>query len=101
MAIYYFMVEAVPLPGNQEEEELEGAVINCWVNSTSMKSALTKATEYIQSEGWAMQKAEDRFIVHRERYKKDPELLESLECFDQAVTDGISSIFYVWPSERS
>ena len=48
-----------------------------------------------------MQKVEDRFIVHRERYEKDPELLESLECFDQAVNGGISSIFYVWPSEES
>ena len=37
MAIYYFIMEAVPIPGNQEEEELEGAFINCWVNSTSMK----------------------------------------------------------------
>lgn len=101
MAIYYFMLEAAPLLGNQEEEELEGAFINCWVNSTSMKSALTEATEYIHSEGWTIQKVEDRFIVHRARYEKDPELLESLECFDQAVNDGISAIFYVWPVEES
>lgn len=101
MAIYYFMLEAVPLPGNQEEEEFEGAFINCWVNSTSMKSALTEATDYIHSEGWAIQKVEDRFIVNRERYEQDPELLESLEYFDQALDDGVSAIFYVWPIEES
>ncbi|WKA49427.1 hypothetical protein QWY22_10975 [Planococcus liqunii] len=101
MAIYYLMLEAVPLPENKEEKEIAGAFINCWVNSASMESALTEANDYIQSEGWKVQKVEDQFIVNRERYLKDPELQESLECFDQAVNDGISSIFYVWPSEET
>jgi hypothetical protein len=97
MAIYFFMMEGIPMVDNPEKEEFDGAFINCWVNSVDITSALTKASKYIKSEGWRVLQIEDQMITNRERYERDPELLESLECFDQAVSEGVSAIFYVWP----
>jgi hypothetical protein len=99
MAIYYFMFEAVPNPDNPEKEEYEGAFVNCWVNATSMKSALTDAAKYIKSEGWKIEGMEESFIVDRERYEGETELVDSLECFDQAISNGVCALFNVWPHD--
>ena len=101
MAIYYFMIEAVPNQDNPEKDEFEGAFVNCWVNSMNMTLAVTEASKYITSEGWKVQRIEDQFMTNRERYEGDLELLDSLECFDQAVRDGVSAIFNVWPKDEA
>ncbi|MGK7377585.1 hypothetical protein ACSFXN_07060 [Planococcus sp. 1R117A] len=100
MAIYYFMMEALPRPDNPEKEEFEGAFISCWVDSADMTSALTEASRYIKSEGWKILQIEEQFIAKRERYEGDPERLDLLEYFDRALEDGVSAIFHVWPKDE-
>ncbi|WKA56218.1 hypothetical protein [Planococcus shixiaomingii] len=100
MAIYYFKFEATPNPDNPEREQYEGAIVNCWVDGTSMKPALTEAAKYVKNEGWKIEKMDDSFKVERERYEGNPELSESLECFDQALREGVSALFYVWPDKE-
>jgi len=94
MSIYYLMMEAKPLPDNEECKELGGAFINCWVNSGDETSAMNKVTEYVSTEGWQIINIEDFFVVTREMYQEESELLD---CFDQAVNCGIGAIFYTWP----
>lgn len=101
MTIYYFMIEAVPNQDNPEKDEFEGAFVNCWVNSSNMTLAVTKASKYVNSEGWKMQRIEEQFIANRERYEGDPELLDLLECFDEAVREEVSAIFHVWRNDEA
>lgn len=94
MNIYYLMVEARPLPENEESKEFGGAYINCWIKSKDETSAKSKVSEYVFDEGWEIIDIEDFFIVTREIYLEEP---NSLDCFDQAVNFGIGANFYTWP----
>jgi hypothetical protein len=96
MAIYYFMCEAIPKAENPEKEDVAGAYVSCWVDSTDLSSALKKISSYINDEGWDVINVEDQFVTSRDRYENDDELTESLECFDQAVNYGIAAIFHTW-----
>ncbi|MFD3447423.1 hypothetical protein ACFDTO_22785 [Microbacteriaceae bacterium 4G12] len=97
MPIYFFQFEAVPQLDNPERDECAGAYINCWVNSIDVNFALTTAHSYVNNEGWEVISSKEQFIANREMYEDDPETEESLECFDQAMSDGIAAIFYIWP----
>ncbi|EJR99336.1 hypothetical protein JDS77_21935 [Bacillus cereus group sp. N28] len=96
MTIYYFSFEAIPCSDNPEKDDCEGAFINCWVDSIDVNLALTKANNYINAEGWKVISIEDQFIANQKQYEGDYELKESLECFEQAMRDGIAAIFYTW-----
>jgi hypothetical protein len=96
MTIYYFMFEAIPHSDNPEKDDCAGAFINCWVDSIDVNSALTEASNYINDEGWEVISIEDQFIANRKQYEEDDQLKESLECFDQAMSDGIAAVFYTW-----
>jgi hypothetical protein len=97
MAIYYFTFEAIPFSDNPEKQDCAGAFVSCWVNSIDLEFALKKANAYINHEGWEVIKVEDQFIATRDMYEDDPESEDSLECFDQAVSEGVDAIFYIWP----
>ncbi len=96
MAIYYFMFEAEPRIDNPEKHACKGAFINCWVESTDQQSALNEATDYINEEGWEVVSIEEQFIANRKQYEDEYELKESLECFDEATSNGIAAIFNTW-----
>lgn len=96
MEIYYFMFEGIPSSDSPDKDECAGAFINCWVDSTDMNSALTKANNYINDEGWIVLSIEEQCMANRNDYEGDSELEESLECFDEALTEGISAIFNIW-----
>ncbi|WP_233269801.1 hypothetical protein [Heyndrickxia camelliae] len=77
-----------------------GAIVNCWVKSINMKLALNRAKNYLSNQGWEVINVEDQFITSRDMYigeaEEDDELLE---CFDEAMRDGISAIFYTYSEE--
>ncbi|MCW9134280.1 hypothetical protein OF830_26175 [Bacillus paramycoides] len=99
MTIYFFQLEAIPHPDNPEKEECVGAYINCWVKSINEKKALNRAKKYVSNEGWEVIDILDRFIASRDLYESDNEAEESLECFDKAMRNKISAIFYIFSSE--
>lgn len=70
------------------------------MKSTNKNLALSKAKKYVSNQGWEVISIEDQFIVSRDMYEgateEDEELLE---CFDEAMRDGISAIFYTYSSE--
>lgn len=65
-----------------------------------MKLALNRAKNYLSNQGWEVINVEDQFITSRDMYigeaEEDDELLE---CFDEAMRDGISAIFYTYSEE--
>lgn len=100
MTIYLFQLEATPHIDNPEIEECVGAFVNCWVKSTNKELALNKAKKYVSNQGWEVISIEDPFFVSRDMYEGDTEEEEELlECFDEAMQDGISAIFYTYTSE--
>ncbi|PEZ00310.1 hypothetical protein CN326_22765 [Bacillus sp. AFS018417] len=99
MNIYIFQLEAIPHLDNPEREECIGAFVLCWVKSININSALNKAKKYVSNQGWNVISIEDQFIGSRNMYEGDNEDEYLLECFDEAMRDGISAIFYIWSSE--
>lgn len=95
--IYCIMFEAVPRADNPNKNDFAGTFINCWVDSIDVDSAMVEAENYIKDEGWEIISIRDKFTVNRKQYEGEDQLKESLECFDQAIKDGIVAIFYTWP----
>ena len=97
MTIYLIQLEAIPLIDNPESEECVGAFVNCWVKSKNIKLALNTAKNYVVNQGWEVISIEDQFIASRDMYLGDTEEdKELLECFDEALREGISAIFYIY-----
>ena len=97
MPFYYFTFDAIPLAENPEKKDCAGAVVCCWVDSIDVNFALAKAKNYITNEGWEVITVEEQFIATREQYEDDPENEDALECYDEAASEGVSAIFYIWP----
>jgi hypothetical protein len=101
VTIYLIQLEAIPVIDNPESEESAGAFVNCWVKSKSIKLALNTAINYVVNQGWEVISIEDQFMASRDMYlgntEEDKELLE---CFDEALKEGISAIFYTYEEDE-
>jgi hypothetical protein len=101
MTIYFIQLEAIPLIDNPESEECVGAIVNCWVKSENIKLALNTAKSYVVNHSWEVISIEDQFIASRDMYLGDTEEdMELLECFDEALREGISAIFYTYEEDE-
>ncbi|MEH7012430.1 hypothetical protein V7087_16720 [Neobacillus niacini] len=101
MTIYLIQFEAIPLIDNPEREECEGAFVNCWVKSKNLKLALNAAKNYVVNQGWKVISIEDQYKVSRDMYIGDTqEDKELLHCFDEALREGISAIFYTYEQDE-
>ena len=96
MKVYCLLIDGKPSVDNEEGEEVNGAYINCWVRAENKTDAVDKAIDFVAAEGWEIICIEEINIVNRERYTDDPECVESLECFDRAVNEGVGAKFYTW-----
>lgn len=97
MSIYLIQIEAKPQIDNPESNECVGAIVNCWVKSKNIKSALNTAKKFVINQGWEVISIEDELVVSRDMYLGDSEEDEELlECFDEAMREGISAIFYTY-----
>ncbi|WML44677.1 hypothetical protein [Neobacillus sp. PS3-40] len=101
MTIYFIQFEAIPHIDNPESEECAGAFVNCWVNSKNIKLALNTAKNYVVNQGWEVISIEEQSIASRDMYLGDTEEdKELLECFDEALREGISAIFYTYEEDE-
>jgi hypothetical protein len=101
MSIYLVQIEAKPQIDNPESKECVGAIVNCWVKSKNIKSALNTARNFVINQGWDVISIEDQFVVSRDMYLGDSvEDEELLECFDEAMREGISAIFYTYEDNK-
>lgn len=101
MTIYLIQFEAIPLIDNPESEQCVGAFVNCWVKSKNIELALNTAKNYVVNQGWEVISIEDQFIASRDMYFGDTEEdKELLECFDEALREGISAIFYTYEEDE-
>jgi hypothetical protein len=96
MKIFYFLIEVAPAPNSSNFIEAGGAFVNCWVKSSSEKSAAKIAQSAIRNDGWDIITVDETFVAERERYLDIP---ESLELFEQAEIDGEAYLFDTWPPE--
>jgi len=96
MNIHYIRYEAIPTPDFEDYDEVGGAFINFWIKANTEDEAKEIAQKTLNEQPWKLIALEECCQVDASKYEDDPELLE---CFEQALTDGVSYIFYEWPNE--
>src|SRR5690349_8551085 len=99
MEMHYFMIQAEPLEDNPEKDDFEGAYVNCWVNCDNREMAIFQACTYITNEGWKPVQVEDYCIADRDEYLEDG-YEDSLQCYDQAMENGMSALFYCYAEKE-
>lgn len=90
------MMEIAP---NGDNEECEGAFLDCWVKAETEQEAVDVAKDYAETQGWEFIGLEEVSVVTREQYTDDEEDADSLEAYDEAFREGISGIIYTWSDE--
>jgi hypothetical protein len=68
-------------------------MISCWVNEPTESLAESAARAEIDAAGWDILECEESSRIDREEYLTS----DSLEYFDQALTDGVVLVVHTWP----
>ena len=63
MPTYFFHITAEPLPGNQQTDDIQGALAQIWLIAGDPHQAEQKALALVSAYGWAPLKVEDSFAV--------------------------------------
>ena len=95
--MFLFTIKAKPDPTNEEiEDDVGGAYVNVWVNFPEEEAAEVVAWFYIEDAGWIPESTLQTSWVDEEDYEEDDEYRE---CFLEAVREGSSLLFNVWPKD--
>ena len=65
MKIFYFLIEVAPAPNSSNFNDAGGAFVNCWIKSSSKKSAEMTAQAAIQNDGWDIIAVDETFVAAR------------------------------------
>jgi hypothetical protein len=92
-----FLVELQAKPGPKAEnaDGASGAYVNCWVNFALEDGARVLAKYYVEDAGWAVIRIDNVSSVEEEQYEGE----ESLQYFREAMEDGVSIVYYMYPKD--
>ncbi len=90
MNIYF--VAFLARPKVLEVDGQTGAYVNCWIKSTSAKSAQFQAETGLRESGWYVETIEQSASAVEVR----PETESGAEFYDQAKIDGEVYVFHTW-----
>jgi len=94
--MYYFVIEATPVPDTTQEEGVGGANVSCWINFALADGAELLARHYIQKAGWIPDEVHERKQAQKDDYQDDP---ENLPYYLEAEADGTSFVFHAWDAD--
>ena len=97
MHTFFFHIAAEPLPGNQQTDNIEGALAQVWLIADDPRQAEQKAFALVSGFGWAPLKVEDSFAVI-------PEILacadaQFLTQYEKTQSSGYAVIFHFMARE--
>jgi hypothetical protein len=91
--LFLLRIEAIPVMGTVESEEVGGGFINCWISADDLRSAELRAIEMIKAEGWKPHRFDGWQLLTHSNCTDD----DDRESFIQATRDGISMTIFTWP----
>jgi hypothetical protein len=95
--VFFVQYEVRPLPDNEDFSTAGGAYVNCYVVAVSPEAALKRARSNLAENSWDVVGVEEGpVLTSRERYLDDA---ETLEAFDEAVSNGECYVYHLWPIE--
>lgn len=97
MNTFCLVLRAAPAVDNPYFNQVEGALVHCWVGDDHPASAVTKATFKIQQLNWEVLKVEEspRKVTEEDYLDKDI----GLERYRAAQAEGMSLAFAAWSKD--
>ncbi len=96
MKIYYLQYQSEPSPESKDSDRIGGAFINCWIKAGSLDAAKDLAQNSIRNNNWIILSLEESYVVDSDYYRENK---ESLEYYEQAITDGEVYVYHSWPNQ--
>ena len=87
-------LEARPLLGSAEFEQVAGAFVNIYTTAKSTEEALAIADSEMAEVGWIIIAVEDEYLLTRVTAQATP---ASLPYYEQALLDGVVLVFHNYP----
>jgi hypothetical protein len=94
MNMFYLALRAIPTIDNPYFNQLEGALVYCWVCHEDPASAVTQATFKVQQLNWEVLKLEESPTRVIEEQFLDKDI--GLDRYRTAQAEGMSLIFAAW-----
>lgn len=88
----YARIEAKPNTTSAEHARYGGALVNCWIQRSSIVEAVSVARRLIAERDWNFEGLEEARFCTREEF---PEAAR--KYFDQALIDDEVLVFYTYP----
>jgi hypothetical protein len=94
--VLWFLFLARPLPASPFYTRVPTAFFNVWVSCSDQVTAEHTARDAIEQKQWEILRLQEWSIISRQTYKYLP---ASLKHFENALRNGHSLDFYLWPNE--
>jgi hypothetical protein len=96
-SLYIVTIEALPAPGSEHFALYGGAYIDVFTDDSTIEAAIETARHEAEEAGWHIQRVQRAVWVTRTDFDDDA---EALECFEQALVDGVVSLVQTYPLGR-
>jgi len=97
MTTYYLVLRAIPSPENPYFNEVEGALVSCWVCNDDPVSGVAMSSFKVRQLSWEIVRLEESPIYVTEEHYLDKEI--ALERYRAAQVQGISIAFAAWSKD--
>jgi hypothetical protein len=97
MTTLYLVLRAIPSPENPYFNEVEGALVSCWVCNEDPVSAVAMSSFKVRQLNWEIVRLEESPINVTEEHYVDKEI--AMERYRAAQAQGISIAFAAWSKD--
>ena len=94
---YFFEVEATPTEHHPDFDEIEGALVNCWIRIQSEAAAEELVRRELARSDWRIESIIGPEIHTAEDYEQDA---TGVEYYEQAQVDGDVLVFHVYDDDE-
>ena len=91
--MYFFTFLAHPKPSSTEYGTVDGAYVNVWVDDPLEISAEATAREFVEADGWDIERREEAHRLAPDHYGAGD---SGFEHMAQAHADGLCAVFHEW-----
>ena len=95
--MYFLTYHGQSKSESQENKDIGGAYINCWIESDDIHEADNIARQEIEQMSWNILSRDEACEINRTDYKDND---EGLRNYEQALIDKIVYVFHIYPIDE-
>ena len=88
--MYYIQFEGTPRSSTPEFDQIAGAIISCWIVSSSVEKATLVARACIEESGWIINEPDEAYQIEPQQFRENSQVWQYIR---QAQVDGDAYVY--------